>query len=181
MEESGPPKKKIKSTNCVICNKLLSWEKAIKDPTQQDIRTLLDAAQLRQDDVYERLLPNHDDILNGSIRIAFHKSCRSSYTAKHNVQLAVRKRKTEASPSTNHNPDSDPHNKRYLRVDTPDSHIRIQCFICGSSYKRNEKLTQISTGTGSSTREHVLKAATVYFFSAWGRYIADLAGNSDLA
>lgn len=151
--------RKKKSTKCVICNKLLSEKKAIKDPTQQSIRALLDAAQLRQDDVYEKLSHNHDNVLNGTIRIAYHKSCRSSYTANHNVQLAARKRKPEASPSTSRDPDPDTHNKRYLRGDTSDFNIRIQCFICGNSYKRNEKLTQMSTGTGNSTREHVFKPA----------------------
>ena len=141
-DETGPPKKKIKASNCVICNKPLSEGKAIVDPTEQGIRTLLDAAQVRQDAVYEKLSPSHDSILAGTVKTAFHKSCRASYAAKRNVQLAASKTVSEPSPSTsqNQNPDL---NKRCLRADTSNFNIRSQCFICGSSYKRSEKLTLI--------------------------------------
>ena len=96
--------------------------------------------------------------MDGTVKIAFHKSCRASYTAKHNLQLASRKKQSDPSTSTTEKENIDPL-RRCLRAYTPEFCIRTRCFICGSSYKRHGKLTPISTGTGNSTREHVLKAA----------------------
>ena len=157
-ESSGPPRKKSKSERCVICNKLLSEEKAVLHPTEQGISTLLDAAEIRQDAIHERISKSRNGIMDGTVKIAFHKSCRASYTAKHNLQLASRKKQSNPSTSTTEKENIDPL-RRCLRAYTPEFCIRTQCFICGSSYKRHEKLTPISTGTGNSTREHVLKAA----------------------
>ncbi len=153
-EPSKPPRKKNKSGRCVICNKLHSEGKAILHSTEQDISTLLDAAEMRQDEsIHKRLSQSHDVIMDGTVKIAFHKSSRASYTAKHNVHLGSRQKESDPLPSTTQNVNTDP--PRCLRADTPEFNIRTQCFICGSSYKRHEKLTPISTGTGSSTREHV--------------------------
>ncbi len=112
---------------------------------------------MRQDAIHKRLSQSRDGIMDGTVKIAFYKGCRASYTAKHNVYLASRQKESDPLPSTTQNVNTDP--PRCLRADTPEFNIRTQCFICGNSYKRHEKLTPISTGTGSSTREDVLKAA----------------------
>ena len=49
--------------------------------------------------------------------------------------------------------------QRPRREDTQLFNIREHCFICGCPGSRSHELTQICTGTGSSTREKVLKAA----------------------
>lgn len=156
MESEGPPKTRIKSCNCVICDRPLSDEPATKNPTERGIRTLLDVAQVRQDTVHERLSSSRDDILAGNVQIAFHRSCRASYTTKRNVQLVAGQGDSGPKPSTSQGADSC---KRLKRTDTQHFNIRNQCFVCAKSYRRNEKLTPISTGTGASTHDCMLRAA----------------------
>ncbi len=91
---------KKKSGRCVICNKLLSEGKAVLHPTEQGICSLLDAAEMRQDAIHKRLSQSRDRIMDGTVKISFHKSCRASYTAKYNVHLVSRQKESDPLPST---------------------------------------------------------------------------------
>lgn len=50
--------------------------------------------------------------------------------------------------------------RRLDRGDTTSFNMRTDCFICGKASTRPEHLIAISTGTGASTREKVLHAAS---------------------
>ena len=47
---------------------------------------------------------------------------------------------------------------RLRRTETSTFNIRTDCFICGTSNTRKEKLTNVTTGTGASTRERIIAA-----------------------
>ena len=83
------------------------------------------------------LSTNEDGILAFTVKIAFHRRCRSSYITKRNVSFAARKRGIRAFLSTSHNQNLHLL-KRCLRSNTSEFDNRNQCSICGSSYKRSE-------------------------------------------
>ena len=48
---------------------------------------------------------------------------------------------------------------RLRQTETSTFNIRTDCFICGTSNNRKEKLTNITTGTGALTHERIIAAA----------------------
>ena len=147
--------------HCVICSDVLQGSNhgpAVKNPTVEGLRSVLNAAELRQDDIYQQIWPHREDILTLQFKVSYHKSCRAKYTSKTNVSRQTEKSESPAPSASSSQP------RRLTREDTSSFNIREQCFICGSSEKRKpdksrEKLTAISTGTGKSTRSKVIEAA----------------------
>jgi len=147
--------------HCVICSDLLQGSNqgpAVKNPTVEGLRSVLNAAELRQDDIYQQIWPHREDILTLQFKVSYHKSCRAQYTSKTNVSRQTEKSESPAPSASSSQP------RRLTREDTSSFNIREQCFICGSSEKRKpdksrEKLTPISTDTGKSTRSKVIEAA----------------------
>lgn len=54
-------------TSCIICDKQLEIEKKsnpiVKNPTLDGLKTILNVAQLKYDDVFRKLSPHKEDIL----------------------------------------------------------------------------------------------------------------------
>lgn len=126
----------------------------VKQPTPGGLNAIINACQLRKDYVYETLWPIRDDILNLNIKVAFHKSCRTKYTSKSNLpksDCADHEQQCGASVSTQPS--------RLSRTETSGFDIQRDCFICGKTKNKGEKLTPLTTGTGQNTREKVLLAA----------------------
>jgi len=74
--------------HCVICSDLLQGSNqgpAVKNPTVEGLRSVLNAAELRQDDIYQQIWPHREDILTLQFKVSYHKSCRAQYTSKTNV------------------------------------------------------------------------------------------------
>ena len=159
---SEPPQKRRKISNdvCIICERPLdrgaTYKTVVRNPTRDGILTFLRAAEQRKDDVFNCICPSMQDILDGHINIAFHVACRASYTSKQNITGGS---SDSPLPSTSQSGDDTERTGRLRRSETSQFDIRKDCFICGRSQKRNEKLTSITTGTGSSTRQRVLNAA----------------------
>ena len=155
--DEGPPAKKKSSyeDRCIFCEGSLATtdDPVVANPTMDGLKSILKAAELRQDEVFERLSPISNDILNADIKVRFHIRCRANYTTKRNIRYA---RKDAASDDQGSRPSG---LSRLRRLDTSKFNVRSDCLICGKSYKWNEKLTQISTGKGESTRTRVLNAA----------------------
>ena len=151
----------FKIAHCIICSDLLPDSKrgpAVKNPTVERLRSVLNAAELRHDDIYQQILPHREDILTLQFKVSYHKSCRAQYISKTNIS-----RQTEESESPGPSASSS-QPRRLSREDTSSFNIREQCFICGSSEKRkpdksSEKLTPISTNTEKFTRSKVIEAA----------------------
>jgi hypothetical protein len=159
--DEGPPAKKKKTNyeeRCIFCEVSLTKTRAddpvVANPTKEGLKSILNAAEHRKDEVFDRLSPIWDDILNKNVKIRFHKKCRANYTTKRNVLYA--RKGTTVSDNQNDRPLG---LSRLRRLDTTKFNVRSDCFICGKSYKWNEKLTPISTGKGESTRKRVLDAA----------------------
>ena len=154
-------RRSLDSVHCVICSDFLqgsSQGPAVKNPTVEGLRSVLNAAELRQDDIYQQIWPHREDILTLQFKVSYHKSCRAQYTSKTNVSRQTEKSESPAPSASSSQP------RRLTREVTSSFNIREQCFICGSSEKRKpdksrEKLTPISTGTGKSTRSKVIEAA----------------------
>lgn len=70
-------------TNCIICDQPLEGKKSkplVKNPTLDGIKTILNAAQQKDDDVLQKLSPHKDNILAGELKVSFHTACRKLYT-----------------------------------------------------------------------------------------------------
>lgn len=89
-----------------------------------------------------------DDILSSKIIVSYHVSCRANYCKKGSEQEVPNLESESASAP-----------RRLSRADTT-FNIWRDCFICGKASTRPEPLTAITTGTGMSTRDKVLHAAS---------------------
>lgn len=148
---------------CLLCENALQGHKNnpyVKNPTLQGLRTILNVAQERDDEVHKRLSPHSDDILSFKVKVSYHRSCRASYSSTHNY-----------TPTTSdQEPPQDQCQSKRLRL-TRDTgfDIRSQCFICSQCFTcsrkvtKREGLTPICTGTGENTRSKVLNAASERF------------------
>lgn len=63
-----------------------SRSQALKNLYSKDLRSLLDAASIRNNEVLQMLSPLRDDILNFQWKISYHKSCGTRFTSKTNLQ-----------------------------------------------------------------------------------------------
>ena len=155
----------LDSTLCIICNKSLGKGKEsaniVKSPTQDGLKVLFEACEIRKDDVHDRLLPFKDDILQNHMHVSYHKSCRLSYVSKSNLKHVPAKHDCDDSQSQPTCSSSSTAGARSGKDITSAFNIRRDCFICGKVWKKgHEKLTNVVTGTGQSTRDKVLSAAT---------------------
>jgi len=136
-----PPLKRLRPTKlnpntCILCNTYLPTRKGsdyktvVRNPTIASFSALFDAAKKRKDDVHDRILSFKYDILSGKIPIAFHKSCRASYTSKSNLQYvrcADDPRPASCLESTI---------PCVTREDTSSFSIRRDYFMCGNVYQK---------------------------------------------
>ena len=157
--EESPSKRRRKSSdnNCIICRHLGPLDAdshLVTTPTLEGMKAVIHAAEIRQDDVHETLVEIKDNILDGTVVISYHKKCMAWYTSASNLKY-VRNVPT-TSTSANVLADSVP--TRLRRTETATFNIRTDCFLCGTSNTRKEKLTNVTTGTGASTRERILAA-----------------------
>ena len=136
-------------TNCIICDQ--EGKKSnpfVKNPTLDGLKTILNAAQLKDDDVLRKLSPHKDDILAGRLKVSFHTSCKKLYNRQVKSVQSEAESKTDKQSSVSQ--------ARLTRKDTSTFIIQRDCFICGRNTQRPEHLTAICTGTGKSTRDKVL-------------------------
>ena len=147
-------RRKVSADHCIICFKTLNHKKepVVKNPTSEGLNAILKTSELKKDDVYETLWPLQHDILNFTLKVAFHKSCRAKYTSKSNLDK-FHSRSGDQQPSSSTIP------SRLSRSETGGFDIRNECFICGKPNTIRDKLSSVSTGTGHTTREKVLQAA----------------------
>ena len=163
LEENPVKRKKVIDENqCVICEKSLAKDSVkspiVKTPSKEGLKSILDAADIRKDDLYDLLWPVKDDILSLKQKTSFHKNCRTNYTSKRNLESVQRSQEILLS-SEKKSQESTLASRRLSIASTSGFNIREQCFICGEREKKMNKLTQISTGTGETTRSKVLAAA----------------------
>ena len=126
-----------------------------KDPSKEGLKSILDAADIRKDDLYDLLWPVKDDILSLKQKVLFHKNCRTNYTSKRNLESVKRSQEILLS-SEKKSQESTLASRRLNRASTSGFNIREQCSVCVEREKKMNKLTQISTGTGETTRSKVL-------------------------
>lgn len=161
LSDEPPPKKpRTQGTACIICDKRLDVEadrrNIVLQPKLEGLQTLLAASEKRKDSFYAKIFSIRDDILSGEIKIAFHRTCRASYTSEQNLKFV----KTESpKPSSSAASEEAQGSRRLSRAETSTFDISRDCFVCDKVYKKGEKLTPITTGTGESTRQHMLRAA----------------------
>ena len=162
-EDSAVKRKRvIDESYCVICEKSLTKENSknpvVRNPTKEGLQSILDAADIHKDKVYDLLWPVKDDILALKQKVLFHKNCRANYTSQRNLQ-SVKRNQEILSSSEKKRKESSLASRRLSRASTSDFNIREQCFICGEREKKTNKLTQITTDKGETTRSKVLAAA----------------------
>ena len=97
----------------------------ILNPTGKGIHSLLTAVEKRKYTVYDTIYPIREGILSGEIKIAFHKSCQSTYTSKRNLNFVKNK---SPEPSTSKGSDMAENSRRLSRADTSAFDIKIRLF-----------------------------------------------------
>ncbi len=141
---------------CIICGthfeKGKKKETYVQNPTVEGLQRILTFAQQRDDDVHKTLAPYTDDILSSKIKVSYHVSCRVNYCSKTKI--------SEQQQVANVESESTSAPRKLSGADTTSFKIRRDCFICGKASSRPEPLIAISTGTGASTRDKVLRAAS---------------------
>ena len=125
-QPSSSNKQTLDNKHCILCFKLLGKNEnnITRNPTTQGLTSILQTAKLKNDDVFHRLSFIEDDILNLKVKVAYHRSCRASYTSKSNL-------KTKQIVTEPINAPSEP--KRLKRDLSQHFNIRTDCFICGRS------------------------------------------------
>ncbi|CAG9762726.1 unnamed protein product [Ceutorhynchus assimilis] len=136
---------------CILCCKTLTAESpCVKKPTRQGYATIFSAAEKRKDAISLQILSRREEINANPERFKYHISCRKSFCSKNNIDKVVNVNNpniTKVFPSS-----SGRSGKKF--------DIKSDCLICGKSGTyRKKNLISISTGTGSSTREKILKSA----------------------
>lgn len=162
MESGEPTVKRLKlaPSSCIICFKRLKdKEEIIVNPTREGLLSIIKASEIRKDEVYNNLWNSQEDILSLKLKVSFHKSCRASYTHKKSLLRFQTGGSTGIIATATCSSESGSTKDRLSRHETYNFDIRKQCFICGTASKKGEKLTQIATGSGCSTRDKVLSAA----------------------
>ena len=132
----------------------------MKNPSDAGLISLIQACELRQDCVAERVLPIKEQILSRIESISFHKSCRGAYTSKSNLKWRPKGKVLDAATEGTSSLLSAPPARFTRGHPSSQFDIRRQCLICGLSSKRGEKLTQVVTGSGDATRERVIQASS---------------------
>ena len=84
-------RRKVSADHCIKCFKTLNHKKepVVKNPNSEGLNAILKTSELKKDDVYETLWPLQHDILNFTLKVAFHKSCRAKYTSKSNLVACI--------------------------------------------------------------------------------------------
>ena len=159
MNSRPPKKRRTQEDVCIICDNHLDVKahrrNIVLQPQREGLQTLLNASEKRRDSVYDAIFPIGEDILSGETKIAFHKNCRASYTSLQNLNFV---KNESPQPSTSTASEEAQGSRRLCRKETSAFDIKRDCFVCGKVYRRGHKLTPISTGTGESTRQHMLSA-----------------------
>ena len=126
-------------------------------PMLEGLKAIIHAAEIRKDNVYEQLSEVKHDVLNQTVTIRYHTKCRAWYTSTSNLKCLQNRHGSSATGNTSSDmAESCP--TRLRQTETSTFNIRTDCFICGTSNNRKEKLTNITTGTGALTHERIIAA-----------------------
>jgi len=93
-----PPRKRRKRTNydkCVLCQE--DSQDVLRKGQSTSIERLVSAPQCRQDERYERLLPDLQRLQ--TMDVFWHSNCYKSCTSKHNLDITAKRRGPSLSPS----------------------------------------------------------------------------------
>lgn len=122
---------------CLICGKTVSDgdKLVVQNPTIQGLKTLISAAEKRQDRCAKNILDQKDDILTKKKLVKYHLDCRKSYTSLQNLQHASQIVETECNNACSSQ--SRIHNRGF--------DIRTMCLICNKTGKKgkNQQLTSV--------------------------------------
>ena len=129
-EDSAVKRKRVTDESyCVICEKSLNKENSknpvVRNPTKEGLQSILDAADIRKDKVYDLLWPVKDDILALKQKVLFHKNCRASYTSQRNLQ-SVKRNQEILSSFEKKSQESSLASRRLSRASTSGFNIREQ-------------------------------------------------------
>lgn len=150
---------------CLICENRLddqSLGPIIKRPRSTGIRSLLNSAEARRDDVYFRLICHKNLLESMKHTFTYHLTCFKNYTSSQNVQCLSRANLFAVSDSSASSSVTKVTERRSLKRKHEIFDIRNMCFICRKpGTRKKKKLVPISTGTGEKTRAKVLEAASL--------------------
>ncbi|CAG9762544.1 unnamed protein product [Ceutorhynchus assimilis] len=132
---------------CILCGKSIDGlqdESVVHKPTKQGLQTICSAAEKRQDTSGIRILEKKYAILDGTLKVKFHKTCRKTYTSNMNIASATT---SETDDLLNQATAC----SKTTRSHTGSFDIRSMCLICNKTGPRKirqkkEKLTSVQTG-----------------------------------
>ncbi|CAG9760430.1 unnamed protein product [Ceutorhynchus assimilis] len=145
---------------CILCGKSIDGlqdESVVHKPTKQGLQTICSAAEKRQDTFGIRILEKKYAILDGTLKVKFHKTCRKTYTS--NMKFA-----SATTSETDDLLNQATACSKTTRSHTGSFDIRSMCLICNKTGPRKikqkkEKLTSVQTGSGKNTFKKIIEAA----------------------
>lgn len=131
---------------CILCGKSIDGlkdESVVHKPTKQGLQTICSAAEKRRDSFGIQILERKHAILDGTLKVKFHKTCRKTYTSNMNIASATTSKTDDLNQEIVCS--------QTTRSNTGSFDIRSMCLICNKTGPRKikqkkEKLTSVQTG-----------------------------------
>ena len=98
MSASKKPRVDIPADACIICLGKFTKSQPAVTPDLKKLDKLFEAASAREDDVSLRLSPNEQNIKSGTLKIKYHRDCRSTYQSPLHIKHMQMARQQSAEP-----------------------------------------------------------------------------------
>ena len=131
---SAPKKPRVEGFEedlCIFYDTLFSKKHPAVCPDVNRLQTLFKACMDRHDEVGKKLIAHKTSILNGDLKIKYHRNCRSSYCSPEHVHRASEKHSSHASSSSSANAPEDIPCTLTRSQMSAEFDWKIHCFICG--------------------------------------------------
>lgn len=122
---------------CLFCGQTLKENDKLvtQNPRLQGLKTIICAAEKRQDICAEKILQQKENILSGKVKVKFHIACRQTYISLQNLKNVSQFSEIENASSSS------------LRCHKEKFNIRTMCLICNKLGKKGKKsLISVQTG-----------------------------------
>ena len=131
---SAPKKPRVEGFEedlCIFYDTIFSKKHPAVCPDINRLQTLFNVCRDRNDEVGKKLIAHKTSILNGDLKIKYHRNCRSSYCSPEHVHRASEKHSSHASSSSSAcAPDDIPRTFTRSQM-ASEFDWKVHCFICG--------------------------------------------------
>ena len=141
------------ASDCILCFKLLGKpdKDVTRNPAPQGLTSIFAAGELKDDIVHKRLGVYKEDTISVKLKVAYHRSCRATYTSKSH-------RKTKLhDPVECVEEDASPASKRLKRE------LNLASAVERSSVARDEEWKLLRSHTDSINMQQISSMDRIQF------------------